>query len=323
MWYQGQRREQGRGHSSANKMPRHWKSSALRPAQTHRTALCQHGSHGTGPCHRRNIHRTPDRGPTTTATAHPTPAYRNTQIGDDWEFSHSREVGKLWPHNKTNRQDRHSNRDGESADSGPTKGNWGRSSPTSPPSHPRTSAPPTRPTRMCMNRTTREPVTLSTCHLIPFCAVNITAESRQPWNPYWLERPRTGEDHTDVPTAVDFNSSGDKMDGKGGETSSSYTHASYNYGHFEVSLRPKDTSTYHTKRPPTKSTTASYHQPRRPCQRQVRTEVGKATTPAGVITANGPQRLAPRHAEARQAQTGRHSHHEVCYRTTAAAPWCL
>ena len=30
---------------------------------------------------------------------------------------------------------------------------------------------------VCMNRTTREPVTLSTCHLIPFSTLNITAES--------------------------------------------------------------------------------------------------------------------------------------------------
>ena len=51
--------------------------------------------------------------------------------------------------------------------------------------------------------------------------------------------------------------------------------------------------------------------------------MGQATTPAGVETADGPQQLTPRHAEAGQAQTGRHSHHEVCYRAKAAVPWCL
>ena len=73
---------------------------------------------------------------------------------------------------------------------------------------------------MCMNRTTREPVTLSTYHPTPFSALNTTAESRQSRNPYWLERPRFREDHADVPTAGDFNSAGNKPDGKAGETSS-------------------------------------------------------------------------------------------------------
>ena len=50
--------------------------------------------------------------------------------------------------------------------------------------------------------------------------------------------------------------------------------------------------------------------------------MAQATTPAGVKTADGPQQL-PRHAEAGQAQTGRHSHHGVCYRPKAAVPWCL
>ena len=68
---------------------------------------------------------------------------RNSQTGDGLEFS--REVGMLWPHNKTNGHDRHSDRDGKTADLGPTRGNWGRSSPTSPPLQPRTSASRTRP----------------------------------------------------------------------------------------------------------------------------------------------------------------------------------
>ena len=122
---------------------------------------------------------------------------------------------------------------------------------------------------------------------------------------------------------MDFNPAGDKPDGKAGEASSSYIDTSYNYGHPEVSQRPKDTSTYHTKRVPTTITTARCHQPRRPCQREVRTEVEQATTPAGVETADGPQHLTSRHAEAGQAQTCRYSHHEASYRPKAAAPWCL
>ena len=59
-WYQGQRKEQGHGHSLANKMPPHWKSSAPRPAETHTEATCRRGSHWTGLCHRPSALRTPD-----------------------------------------------------------------------------------------------------------------------------------------------------------------------------------------------------------------------------------------------------------------------
>ena len=77
-----------------------------------------------------------------------------------------------------------------------------------------------------------------------------------------------------------------------------------------MSPRLKDTST------------AACHKPRMPCLREVRPEMGQATTPVGVETADGPQQL-PRHAEVGEAQTGRHNHHGVCYRPKAAVPWCL
>ena len=64
---------------------------------------------------------------------------------------------------------------------------------------------------MCMNGTTREPVTLSTHHLTPFSTVIITTESR-----YWHERSRSGaDDHaddprrTDDPTAAELRAAGD------------------------------------------------------------------------------------------------------------------
>ena len=50
--------------------------------------------------------------------------------------------------------------------------------------------------------------------------------------------------------------------------------------------------------------------------------MGQATTPADVETADGPCHL-PRHTAAGQAQTGRHSHYEVCYHPQATMPWCL
>ena len=176
---------------------------------------------------------------------------------------------------------------------------------------------------MRMKRTTREHVDLSTCHLIPFSTVNISAESGQPLNPYRPERSKIGVEHAAVLTAVEYDSVGDKLDGNGEGAIQSYTNTSYNYGHPEVSQPPKDTSSCQTKHLLRASTNAMGHQPRRPCRREVQTEVGQANMPVGVDTAVGPPHLTPRHTETRHALTRRYSHHEVSYCSSAAWPWCL
>ena len=66
---------------------------------------------------------------------------RNHPAGDRLGFSPSLEAGTWWPHSKKSRHPPGSREEG-GADPGPTRGNWGRSSPTSPPFHPLTNEIP-------------------------------------------------------------------------------------------------------------------------------------------------------------------------------------